>query len=659
MKTAHRIGALFAFGLLAFPMVAQADSGATSRGTDFWVMFDTNYGTPALSLFIAGDTSTTGIVSIPGLGFSAPFSVTPGAVTTVAVPSSAAAVTQDGVESKGIHITANSDVSVYGLNRIQATTDAFLGLPTKILGTEYIVLAFPNTNIVNATEFGVAATQDGTTVTITPSATVGGHTAGVPYSVVLNAGQIYQLMDTNPAPADLTGSIVTSSAPVAVFGAHECANIPNGSTYYCDHIVEELTPTSAWGRNFVTMPLATRTQGDTFRMLAQADGTQVSVNGAIVATLNRAQVWQQIITGPSQISATKPVLVAQYSNGSTYDGVTSDPFMMLIPPYEQFLPNYTVTTPATGFSINYINVVVASAGVGGIVLDGVAVPSASFTSIGSSGFSGVQLPVGLGSHTLKGTLPFGAFIYGFDSYDSYGYPGGMSLSPVAVVTTLKLAPKTATDKVGTNDCVTATVLDQSSNPLQSVRVDFAVSGPNAQLGFTNTAADGTAKFCYTGVSVGTDTIVASVGTLTDSATKTWTSAAPTPAPSCALTKVVAGPPKQLLITVQDSAVGIQSIKVTESTNTSVVVPAFTPGDKSAMVVVATKINQAQGANVALSITGVDGQVTNCDPVVPADALPDSAGGCNIGRGGTASNLLGLLAALAGLAFLRRRRASAR
>ena len=51
-----------------------------------------------------------------------------------------------------------------------------------------------------------------------------------------------------------------------------------------------------------------------------------------------------------------------------------------------------------------------------------------------------------------------------------------------------------------------------------------------------------------------------------------------------------------------------------------------------------------------------GQVTNCNPVVPADdlatsnALPDSAGGCNIGRGGTASsNLLGLLAARAGLA----------
>jgi MYXO-CTERM domain-containing protein len=359
------------------------------------------------------------------------------------------------------------------------------------------------------------------------------------------------------------------------------------------------------------------------------------------------------------------VLVAQFSNSTTYDNVAlADPFMMLIPPYEQFLSKYTLTTPASGF-VSYMNVVVANAGVGGVVVDGVTVPTAKFTSIGTSGFSGAQLPIGVGSHTLSGTLPFGSFIYGFAQADGYGYPGGMSLSPVAVVTTLQLLPKTATNPVGTQDCVTATVLDQSSNPVKNVRVDFAVSGPNATLGFTNTAADGTAKFCYSGASAGTDTIVASVGSVTDSATKTWTAAPPPAPPSCALTQVIAGPPKQLQITVQDSTVGIQSIQVTDSTNASVAVPAFTPGDTSAMLVVATKTDQSQGAHVALSITGVDGQVTNCDPVVPADDLassnlpPDSAGGCSVGRTGAASNLYGLLAALAGLAFFRRRRGATR
>ena len=59
------------------------------------------------------------------------------------------------------------------------------------------------------------------------------------------------------------------------------------------------------------MPLATRTLGDTFRVLASTDGTAVLVNGVAVATLNRGQRHEQIITGPATITASNPVLVAQ------------------------------------------------------------------------------------------------------------------------------------------------------------------------------------------------------------------------------------------------------------------------------------------------------------------------------------------------------------
>ncbi len=329
-------------------------------------------------------------------------------------------------------------------------------------------------------------------------------------------------INTGSAPNDLSGTIVTSDKPIAVFGGHACANIPNGATYYCDHVVEELPPTSTWGKSFVTEPLATRLDGDTFRFLASTDGTTVSVNSAAVATLNRGQLHEQIITGAATVTADKPILVAQYSNGSTWDGVTSDPFMMLIPPYEQFLGGYTVTTPASGFAINYINVVAPAAAVGAITLDGSAIPPGSFTAIGSSGFSGAQVSVALGSHTLAGPLPFGAFMYGFADDDSYGYPGGLSLAPIAVVTHVTLAPKEATNPVGTEHCVVATVTDQQDAPVVGVRVDFAVTGVNPTTGFDNTDAAGQAHFCYTGANAGVDTITASVGTLSDTATKTWT-----------------------------------------------------------------------------------------------------------------------------------------
>ena len=474
-----------------------------SKGTDFWLTFPGNYDNGSTAtLFISGEQNSSGTVTIPGVGFTQNFTVTVGNITSVELPPSVFLTNSSTVLSNGIHVTANNEITIYGLNREQYTTDAYLGLPTDILGTEYINLGYTSNG--QGSEFGIVATENGTTVSIIPAAATDGHSAGVAYTVSLNQGQTYFLADYNSG-ADLSGSIITSDKAIAVFGGHQCANVPL-SAIACDHLVEELPPTSEWGKNFVTVPLKTRYNGDTFRFLASEDNTEVKVNGSSVATLNRGQFYETIIDGSSQITSTRPILVAQYSNGSSYDGVTSDPFMMLIPPYEQFLNNYTITTPASGFSGNYVNVVAPNAAVGNISLDGTTVPPASFSAIGSSGFSGAQLDIGLGVHTLKGTLPFGVFVYGYADYDSYGYPGGQSLSQVAVVTSLTLSPKTGTAPVNTNECFTALLRDQNSVPVSGVRVDFEIKGANATTGFTNTDASGKAVFCYNGPMPGIDSI---------------------------------------------------------------------------------------------------------------------------------------------------------
>ena len=513
---------------LSAPALAAQDS----KGTDFWLAFPGNLSEQNTQLFIAGDTATSGTVTIPGLGFSAPYTVTPGAVTTVDLPNTAQMQSSDAVEDKGVHVTSGAEVTVYGLNRAQSTTDAYLGLPTDALGTDYIDLGYKNTDIVNANQLGIAASQDGTTVTITPTVTVDGHTAGVAYTKSLDQGQTYLLRDTNPAPSDLSGTIVKSDKPISVYGGHQCANIPPGA-FACDHIVEQLTATTQWGKNFLSMPLATRTGGDTFRILASDDNTTVKVNGAVVATLNRAELHEQLVDGPAQITADKPVLVMQYSNGTTFDNQTGDPFQMTIPPFEQYLSGYTVSTPAEGFDPNYINIVAPNSAVGSVKVDGVAVPATGFTAIGSSGFSGAQFKVDLGSHTVSSPQPVGVHSYGFGSFDSYGYAGGLSLAPVATVSGISLSPKAATHKVGTQGCVTAHVTDSNGGSVEGVRVDFDVSGPNKTIESKFTDAAGNAQLCYTGANLGDDTIKATVGTLSDTASKKWVTSLPptTPPPS--------------------------------------------------------------------------------------------------------------------------------
>lgn len=498
-----------------------------SAGTHFWTGFLANYrgegaGPTTHTLFIAGDVATSGTVRMPGTGYATTFAVNPGQVTTVVLPAGASMNAYDVVQSKGIEITAGAEVTVYGLDRQQYTTDAHLALPTEALGTDYRILAYGYTaTFPHPSQLGIVATQAGTVVEITPSTTGGTRAAGVPYTLTLDAGQTYMLASGSGATAgDLTGSRVTANKPIAVFGGHECSSIPLG-TGYCDHSYEQLPPTETWGTRFVTAPLATRTRGDTFRVLASRDGTTVTINGATVATLQAGRFLERVLTGGNVIEASQPVLVAQYSNGSQYDGVPSDPFMMLVPPHEQFLRAYTITTPASGFRSNFVNVVTSTSTIDLLELDGAPVAASAFRAIGASGFSYAQLSLPAGGHRLASTAPFGAFVYGFDTDDSYGYPAGFSLSPVASVASLSVAPEQLDAVVGESACVAASVRDSAGAPLGGIRVDVATTGANVTGGSLLTDAAGIATYCYEAQIGGTDTVTARIGRLVDSATVRW------------------------------------------------------------------------------------------------------------------------------------------
>lgn len=424
---------LFAAGVVVPTFAASA--APDSAGSEHWLMFTQNISGENLSLFITGETQAAGQVSGPGVGSPIPFTVQPGSVTTVSIPQTAEVSSSDLVEQKGIHVTADREVTVYGLNQGTATTDAYLGLPVDILGKNYVVLDASNTIVHNsdAAEFGIVGTQNNTIVLITPSDGVDGHVAKVRYSITLNAGDTYQLMDLGDGTATLTGTTIEASAPVAVFGGNRCTNIPGDQNVVaCDHVVEQLFPESSWGSDFVTEALATRTGGDTFRFVAGTDDTEVFIDGASLGSFDRGEYFERNLIGPHVWQATQPILLAQYSNSSSFDGVTSDPFMMLAPPFEQFLSRYTVSTPASGISQNFINVVAHTSSIGHITLDGTPIPAGSFAPIGSSGFSGAKIAVELGSHSIEGPDAFGVFSYGFDSYDSYGYPGGLSLAAIAL-----------------------------------------------------------------------------------------------------------------------------------------------------------------------------------------------------------------------------------
>jgi len=153
----------------------------------------------------------------------------------------------------------------------------------------------------------------------------------------------------------------------------------------------------------------------------------VTVNATPIPTLNKGQAVQ-FLSGVSQnILSNKPIFVAQYANGMTFDYIIGDPFMMNITPVNQFIANSKVVIP-TGYSYNYLTVIVPNSAIGNIMLDGSIINPSSFSSISSSGYSGAKILVMPGLHNITSSYNFGVWAYGFRNYESYGFQGGTGIN---------------------------------------------------------------------------------------------------------------------------------------------------------------------------------------------------------------------------------------
>jgi hypothetical protein len=481
----------------------------TNVGTDFWIAFPPNWSNQGYpSIHISSNFSTSGTIHSAFPGVDQNFTVVPGTVTELSIPMAVGLVI--GIENKGIRVTSVDPVSVYGLSYEPASTDAFMALPVNALGTDYRVMSY-NTHGHGRSQFSVIATQDNTTVTIF------NHWTNSTNTITLNQGQTY-INNDNPAPdQDITGSRIQSDHPVAVYGSSDCIYIPDNSCDACDHIVEEMFPSYEWGKNFVTIALAGRdNSGDRFRIMASEDNTYITINGVINYTLNAGDYYEINLAGYSSITSTRPVMVAQFAKGELCTGNTKgDPLMMLIPPTEQFLMNYTIINLGP-FVSSWVNIASPDYALGTIYQDGTLIPASAFTQIGTTSFWGAQLSVNAGSHTFTSTNPFGVFVYGWNSVNSYGYPGGCAVSPVATVKSVTLAPDTSYGQLNvTTVCLTATVKDSLQNPVGGVLVTFHVSGLGPLTGNAYTDSLGHAVYCYsrTGTTPGTDQVYAEVSSI--------------------------------------------------------------------------------------------------------------------------------------------------
>ena len=92
----------------------------TTAGNDFWLAFVPNHRQGDLTLIVSSDQATTGTAVSADSSWSQTFTVLPGVVTNVTVPSFLELDTvQRTVRNKGIHVTTDANVSLYLSNYLQ------------------------------------------------------------------------------------------------------------------------------------------------------------------------------------------------------------------------------------------------------------------------------------------------------------------------------------------------------------------------------------------------------------------------------------------------------------------------------------------------------------------------------------------------------------
>lgn len=410
----------------------------TSMGTDFYLTLpdhlcvsDPASCTNALvnnTLIVAGPTSTTGEVTFNGA--VTPFSIVAGGQTVITLDPAVVLTSNETVEAKAIHVTALSPVSVHVVSENVGSADGYLALPTAGLGTSYYVMSYAS-NVYTGSEFALAATQNNTTVSITPTAAGATKPAGVAFTVLLNSGETY--LFANPAHADMTGTLVTADKPVAVFSGHRCSNVPS-STGYCDYLVEQLPDVTRWGKTHHTSLFSGRTRY-TVRVIASQDGTTfTTIPAGMVGTLNTGQFADVDLTGAGEFVSNNPVLVAQFMRGYADDAAgKGDPSMVIVTPAEYAVTDATFGVHGlAGTPGAFINVVTETASLAAMKLDGMAVDTTLFSPIGgTSSYSTGTIPIVPGVHNLQGAGPYSALVYDYGvSWNSvsYAYPVAASLS---------------------------------------------------------------------------------------------------------------------------------------------------------------------------------------------------------------------------------------
>ena len=386
-------------------------------------------------------------------------------------------------------IASNAPITAYQFNPLDNvgvfSNDATVLLPVNAVGKKYYIMtreqSFDDLKGY-LTVVGTTNTPANVTITVTaktlPGPGIPGLSPGGAYTSTLGRFEVLNI-ETDWIGADLTGSYVTSDQPVVVFGGSQASDAPNtdhcdmttGKCAYdettpclctqgdgplcnpqskcsqfitccADHLEMQLFPTDTWGREYVAIRSKRRgLEKDLWRILAAENNTHVSLttSTATVPALDQGGWYEFESDDDFVITADKPILVGQFLEAEQApnpghqpdDAGIGDPSFMLAVPTRQLRTSYVFLAPK--FYAEHFVAIAAIAGTS-TKLDGEEVLSLDpdaraldWRDIAGTSWRAMRVSIQEGYHILTCEEPCSVMVHGYDSYVSYGYPGGLNL----------------------------------------------------------------------------------------------------------------------------------------------------------------------------------------------------------------------------------------
>lgn len=423
-----------------------------------------------LQIFIASDYNATVTIDLPN-GSRFIRNVLANTVHTETLDPQLMMRVSERPMRQSVFVTSDVPVVVYAINTIAASTDTYIALPMKHLGTEYRAVtrandfyprdssSSPTQRLFDTTqrqaEFMVMAVEDNTMVQYTPSsATEGGVPAGQTSSVLLQRGECFMVKSAKAGKGkgDLTGSLVTTNRPVAFLSGHARSSVPLsfGSRFSKDHLVEMLPPTSLWGSEHATIPFGSGIRsGDYIRIVASQDNTTVTFTSAMgtgTQVIANAGDWVEYrdVKFPTRWVSDKPTMVAQFMVSQFYAGTNyADPAMVIVPPVQYFATRALFQFPKmqlqTGSPIPqpffyFVNVLCEASGLSTFKINGTLVskldPSILTQTVPGTNLHWAQLSLNAGVYVLEvDSGSFSGVMYATTFVDSYANMFGASFEP--------------------------------------------------------------------------------------------------------------------------------------------------------------------------------------------------------------------------------------